>query len=640
MQTESFSFDSESQGVIGFFFTPEPGISGNLFTQFALSPDGTQLVLPDAADEQVAIYDPATGAELALLPVNSLPRGVDISADSTLAVISHETNPGRLTTIDLTTLSVLNSFSTSDSLQAQIVRLTPDMTHAMAAISNNVIFTNLTTGARTATLNTGVVGDIEFSYDGRYAFVSNFNARVIDIASQTIVKTMAYAACADSAASPTEYRAVALNNRFREDIHLYNINGAAGFFEGAALSGPVAEGDATRFVSVSQDGSLAVASNLTSDNVAIIDLNTRVVRSYADVGTRVFETAITPDNAYAVVCAADANYVRIVDLTTDTVVKSLYVYRRPMGVRVSPDGQYAYVLNVASGDRLTFIHIDGANSSIVADPSCGETGSVGTTISGIEVNHDGSIVAVCASFDDRLNLFDTTTFAQIASVPVGDFPIRVAFSPDDTRAYVTNVFSDNLSVVEIDGSNSSLITNVGNMDYPVTVTVDGDGSYVYVANISQNAGIRVLDTSSNTFVKTLLFSAGSPQDTCLSWTDGTLYAISSESELLRIAAAGPSTDFIDSTPLSSSPTDLAFANGVGIAIAAQPFPDGLDIVQFGCNADLDGDRDIDLSDLAELLGHYGETSGAVREDGDLDDDGDVDLSDLAELLSVYGTNCP
>jgi len=58
-----------------------------------------------------------------------------------------------------------------------------------------------------------------------------------------------------------------------------------------------------------------------------------------------------------------------------------------------------------------------------------------------------------------------------------------------------------------------------------------------------------------------------------------------------------------------------------------------------CFGDLDGDNEIGLSDLAQLLANYGETEGAVYEDGDLDEDGDVDLSDLAALLAVYGTTC-
>jgi probable HAF family extracellular repeat protein len=53
--------------------------------------------------------------------------------------------------------------------------------------------------------------------------------------------------------------------------------------------------------------------------------------------------------------------------------------------------------------------------------------------------------------------------------------------------------------------------------------------------------------------------------------------------------------------------------------------------------DLDGDHDVDLADLAQLLANYGMTGGAQYTDGDLDGDGDVDLSDLAALLAVYGT---
>lgn len=60
-----------------------------------------------------------------------------------------------------------------------------------------------------------------------------------------------------------------------------------------------------------------------------------------------------------------------------------------------------------------------------------------------------------------------------------------------------------------------------------------------------------------------------------------------------------------------------------------------------CNllGDLDSDGDVDLQDLANLLGHFGTTSGATFEQGDIDDDNDVDLQDLAFLLSVFGQVC-
>ena len=55
-----------------------------------------------------------------------------------------------------------------------------------------------------------------------------------------------------------------------------------------------------------------------------------------------------------------------------------------------------------------------------------------------------------------------------------------------------------------------------------------------------------------------------------------------------------------------------------------------------CFGDLDGDRDVDLGDLAQLLGFYGTIEGATGRDGDMDCDGDVDLRDLAALLGLHG----
>jgi hypothetical protein len=44
---------------------------------------------------------------------------------------------------------------------------------------------------------------------------------------------------------------------------------------------------------------------------------------------------------------------------------------------------------------------------------------------------------------------------------------------------------------------------------------------------------------------------------------------------------------------------------------------------------------LDITDLGSLAAHYGTTSGAVFEDGNLDGDEDVDLSDLGTLASYH-----
>lgn len=69
-------------------------------------------------------------------------------------------------------------------------------------------------------------------------------------------------------------------------------------------------------------------------------------------------------------------------------------------------------------------------------------------------------------------------------------------------------------------------------------------------------------------------------------------------------------------------------------VTDEPCPNG------ACPGDLDGDCDVDLEDLSQMLNHYGEVfPGPSPRDGDVDHNGDVNLQDLATLLSAFGSDC-
>ena len=118
-------------------------------------------------------------------------------------------------------------------------------------------------------------------------------------------------------------------------------------------------------------------------------------------------------------------------------------------------------------------------------------------------------------------------------------------------------------------------------------------------------------------------------------------------------------------PAGSELADLAQAGGPGIfAIAIEPpLASAADAHVFasireeqgnitrvdrrfsvgdGCAGDIDGDQDVDLSDLTGLLGTFGLCAGqpGFNASADFDASGCVDLADLTGLLSAFGRPCP
>ena len=100
-------------------------------------------------------------------------------------------------------------------------------------------------------------------------------------------------------------------------------------------------------------------------------------------------------------------------------------------------------------------------------------------------------------------MIDTATnsvVATISGIGTGGF----AFTPDGTPAYVTNLFSSSVSVIET-ASNAAIAT-IGVVPDTQGLGMTPDGTRAYVASFGFNS-IFVIDTATNTVSATILGGA-------------------------------------------------------------------------------------------------------------------------------------
>jgi YVTN family beta-propeller protein len=87
---------------------------------------------------------------------------------------------------------------------------------------------------------------------------------------------------------------------------------------------------------------------------------------------------------------------------------------------------------------------------------------------------------VTNEFSNTVSVIDTANNNVAATVPVGINPLGIAVTPDGTRAYVTNFGANTVSV--IDAASNTVVATVPVGNLPAAVVVTPDGQLAYVTN--------------------------------------------------------------------------------------------------------------------------------------------------------------
>ncbi len=555
------------------------------FTDFEVTPDGQHLIVGDRLGN-VFFFNTQTGAiDYTVTDVIDCVK-LSLSGDGTKAIATNVQNPTTIYQIDLASHAVtgtvlLSGLSLSMSYDAAVNQ---DGSKAFVAVSGNQ-----SAIVRFPTSNYVLIGStytpfwIGVSPDHEYAVGGQFRFSIVSFASETVVGQLQGNAQCFGSVAPVGRRAGGYDPCRHEGIYFYDFTTPSSpVYRGTTNAGEEPEGDCPRRVAITPDCTKAVATNVLSDNAAIINLQTYEVEALLPMGIRVQDVAITPDGRWAVACCFGSNTVKVIDLANNTVAVEVPAGTSPGVLSLSPDGTRAYVGNISS-NTVSVIALAGPASYKITDVPCGEIGVVWASYgvsSDVEASPTGAYVLVAVSFDDVVKVIDTATNTVVANLPTGDFPLQIAFEATGEYATVTNYLAHTYTVMRIAGAASSVVgtfSSSGNQ-YPLRLAYRPDNDQIGIGFMSTKR-LVMINPRTGAIQSTQSYGAyGSLIGVAFDPIDGEPIALTQSTTSVPGHLHGRG----DIVPLPAVPADMGYAaSGDRVAAAAMPGPDYVTFVRWG-----------------------------------------------------------
>jgi YVTN family beta-propeller protein len=278
-------------------------------------------------------------------------------------------------------------------------------------------------------------------------------------------------------------------------------------------------GDPDVIVSV-PDGSRAYVTSRNSGTITVIDTNPRSLVFNKVVSAIPVEgspgmIAFTPDGTRAYVPSRDSGTISVIDtnpssLVFNKVVSTIDLPQRPDWIAITPDGSRAYLTSRNAG-TVTVIDTNPGSKDFNKVVS---TIQVGGDPNVIAFTPDGNRAYLMSPRTHSISIMDTKpgspNYNQVVSA-IGpcSFPSGIVFTPDGNHAYMTNLDSGTVSRIgtqpgSLDFNKIGLVLTVG--PNPDVIAITPDGSHIYV--VADNRSVVVIDTSSNTVLKTFAINNG------------------------------------------------------------------------------------------------------------------------------------
>ncbi|MEO0081842.1 MAG: YncE family protein [candidate division WOR-3 bacterium] len=562
-----------------YTFNSENGRWSATFSDFALTPDGSHIIVPDGIDT-IFWINTATGEFADTLSGIGGCRFVSLSGDGRKAVIANSANPCVVRRIDLATREVDAGVTiTGHSLMTYETAVDSAGAKAFLGISDNKsCLVRFATSDFKVFSNTYTAFWVGVSPDHRRAISGQYNFSIVDFALDSVLGQHSGNSQSVGAVSPAGTRAVGFDPHRHEGLYFYDYSSPGpGMFRGTTNAGADPEGDCPFGIALAPDGSRVISSGVLSDNAAIINVGTGTLDTVLPIADRPRNCAVTSDSRWALAASIATTTLRVIDLATGSIAATIAAGSGPTDIAIAPGDSLAYISNIV-GNSITVVRLAGAASYKVADIPVGELGLVWAAYgicSGLAVSPTGEYVLSAVSFDDNVKVISATTNTVVATLAVGDFPLGVEFDSTGEYAIVTNYFGNSYTVMRIDGANSSVIGTFPTGQYPARLRRNPLRNEISLCTYSGKTLVTV-NPQTGGVIRTESYSAYGP-----------VYQVEFDESGNPIVLTGPTgsipghlhkgTDHIE---LPAVPSVFSCAPAAKMAAVAMPGPDWVSLVDW------------------------------------------------------------
>ena len=199
----------------------------------------------------------------------------------------------------------------------------------------------------------------------------------------------------------------------------------------------------------------------------------------------------------------DSNDVTVIDVQTRKVIGRFAVGTSPHMATVSPDGRWVYTTGQAD-HTLTVTR--------VPDFKTAATLRLGKSPEHLDVSPDGRFVYVGNFEGGTVSVVDAGSLREVARLAGFVNPHNITFSQDGRQAFVANLGSDRVSIVDVksrkitaslEAANPVKLASLGRnrkVNGIINVTLTTDGRYGYAAH-SDGGEVAVIDVAAGRVVK-------------------------------------------------------------------------------------------------------------------------------------------